>query len=403
VNFTLGIAIARVGTPAEFGAYGLVFGAYLISINVTRPLAIEPLIIRFTGAQRSDWRSALGSATGIVVLTGLALAAAGLVIGLVAGGFVGLAFTIVSLGLPALVLQDAWRLAFFAEARGRAAFLNDLGWALVLFPTIAILVTQGLAVPATLLAAWVAGGVFAALLGLLQAGTRPHWSPQWWRDQRDLARPLLGEHVATNILTELTPYAIGAVAGLSAVAALRAAQLLLGPFNLVFQALSLIALPEAVRLAGRSHRRLLQAAIVFSAILSGAVIAVGVLIVALPDDIGARLLGATWSVAEPTMLPYALFVGGVMAGAGALVGLRALGEGRETFRVGVIRSALSFVGAIGGAIVGGAPTAALGMAGGQWLGGIEAWRAFVAALGRHASVDPKVRIAASAASDPVPD
>jgi hypothetical protein len=121
----------------------------------------------------------------------------------------------------------------------------------------------------------------------------------------------------------------------------------------------------------------------FSAALVVAVLITGFIVLQVPDEIGVQVLGTTWAVAMTVMLPYTLFIAGVMASAGSFVGLRALGEARESLRVGVIRSALSFAGAVVGAAAGGAPAAALGMAGGQWLGSAETWRAFLGAARRH--------------------
>ena len=387
-NFALGIAIAHVGTTTEFAVYGLAFGAYLISINIARPVSIEPLIIRFTGRSTVEWRAALEAAIGIVLLVGAGLGAVAIMLSVLVSVVVGssavMIFAILGIGLPALVLQDAWRLSFFAEGRGYAAAFNDLCWAVIFFGVIGLLAATNTASAEAVMAGWVGGGVVAAGLGLVVARVRPRWSRRWWTEQKDLAWPLLGEHVATNVLNELTPYAIGAVAGLAAVAALRAGQLLLGPFNLFFQALGLIALPEAVRIAARSRPQLLRAIIGFTTSLVVAVLVVGLVVSAAPTSIGSQLLGSVWPIAQTIILPYTLFVAAGMFSAGPMLGLRALGEAGDNLRVGVIRSTLAFGGAIVGAVVGGAPVAALGMALGSLVGGIAGWRAFVHALGRRA-------------------
>ena len=55
-------------------------------------------------------------------------------LGLVVGGVVGGAFLGLGIVLPALLLQDCWRYAFFAAGQGRRAFLNDAVWAVALVP-----------------------------------------------------------------------------------------------------------------------------------------------------------------------------------------------------------------------------------------------------------------------------
>ena len=266
INFSLGVAVARTGTPTDFGIYGLVFSAYLISINITRPLGVEPLIIVYMERSLHDWREQLRAASGAVVVAGAILGVMALMIGLafrmVIGEGSGLAYAVLGIGLVGLVLQDTWRLTFFAERRGSDAFLNDLIWAIVTLTAMAWLAVASQATVVTLVMAWALGGNVAALIGTLRVGAipRPSQARWWWTAQRALARPLLVEHVVTNVVGEAIPYLVGAIAGIGAVAAMRAAQLLLGPFNILFQALGLIALPEAVRIAARSRTRLIEAA-----------------------------------------------------------------------------------------------------------------------------------------------
>jgi len=38
--------------------------------------------------------------------------------------------------LPAMLLQDSWRFAFFAAGRGSRAFLNDVCWTIALVPAL---------------------------------------------------------------------------------------------------------------------------------------------------------------------------------------------------------------------------------------------------------------------------
>jgi O-antigen/teichoic acid export membrane protein len=384
-NFALGIAIARTATPEEFGVYGLLLSAYLISINITRPIAVEPLLIRFSGRNDGRWRGALSDASGAVLTIGLLLGATGLLISATQSGFLGSGFRVLGLLLPGLVLQDSWRFALFGARRGRIAFANDLVWAVTLGLVIAFLYARGAATPLNLFAAWGLSGNVAAVAGIFQTGTlpRPIASRRWWRTTQDLGRSLLGDRIATNVVGELTPYAIGGIAGLSAVGALRASQLLLGPFTVIYQGLSLVALPEAVGIADRPDRMLIKAAGLYSGLLAVLVLATGVSLFIVPADAGRLVLGQNWATAHDTLIPFTILIAVQMAVAGPLVGLRALGEARATFRVGVIRSVFGFIGAVLGAVLGGAPAAAAGMALGNGAGGIETWREFVHAIHRR--------------------
>jgi O-antigen/teichoic acid export membrane protein len=374
-NFAMGVFVARSATPAEFGVYGLIFATYLIALNVARPLSTEPLLIRFTGAASEAWAGAVRGAAGAVVVVSTILGAVCVTGGLIVGGFVGNAFVILGVGLPGLLLQDAWRLAFFGRGDDRAALLNDLVWAGLLFPIIAMLLIAGLDAPLPLVAAWELSAAVAAVVGIRQMGIAPHpgAARRWLTEQRDLGRPLLADRMATNGVAELAPYAIGAIAGLEAVGAIRAAQLLFGPFNVIFQGLSLISLPEAVRLAEHPRGRLLPVAIVFTAGLVVLAIATGIFLSLLPDSVGEALLGQSWPSAQAIIPPYTLVVAGSMFGAGPNVGLRALGAAVESMRVGIVRSVLLLSGTLVGATVAAASGAALGMAAGQWIGNAISW------------------------------
>lgn len=383
-NFGLGVFVARSATPSEFGVYGLIFATYLIALNVARPLSSEPLLIRFTGARPAVWVGAVRGSTGSVVVVGSVLGAVSILAGLILGGFAGSAFVVLGVALPGLLLQDAWRLAFFGRGSARAALLNDLVWAGVLFPVIAVLVMSDSDTPLALIIAWAVSANVAALIGIGQMGIapRPSASRTWLREQRDLGRPLLGDRMATNGVAELAPYAIGAIAGLPAIGAIRAAQLLLGPFGVVFQGISLISLPEAVRMAASPRERLLPATIVFTAGLVVLAFVTGLALSLLPDSIGRELLGQTWTAAREVLLPYTLVLAGSMFGAGPNVGLRALGAAVESMRVGIVRSVLLLTGTLVGASVGAAPGAALGMAAGQWIGNGVSWAQFVVSIDR---------------------
>ncbi len=137
-NFVLGFVVARSFATEALGAFALVFNSYLLFLNIARPLAMEPLIIRFSGVPPERWRRVTGAAVGLSLLIGLGGTVAICVAGLILGGVLGEGLLVTGLLLPGLLVQDSWRLAFFAAGRGRAAFLNDLVWALVLFPGMAL-------------------------------------------------------------------------------------------------------------------------------------------------------------------------------------------------------------------------------------------------------------------------
>lgn len=66
-----------------------------------------------------------------------------LMFGLLVGGDLGHAFVALAVVLPAVLLQDAWRFAFFAAGDGRKAFVNDAVWGVALVPALILATAPG--------------------------------------------------------------------------------------------------------------------------------------------------------------------------------------------------------------------------------------------------------------------
>jgi hypothetical protein len=188
---------------------------------------------------------------------------------------------------------------------------------------------------------------------------------------------------------------VGAIAGLAAAGALRAAQVLLGPLNVLFMGTQVVAVPEAVALSRQSHHRLRGFSLGLSTALAGAALAWGVIVVVLPDRLGEAILGVSWPDAQSVAPFAALAMAGTGATAGAFVGLRALAAARRSLRVRATVSPAILAGATLGAAAGGARGAAAGLAVATWFGVTLWWREFRAELRSRAAND------AALAGDPL--
>jgi O-antigen/teichoic acid export membrane protein len=407
-NFALGIAVARVTSPSEFGAYGLVFIGYLLGLNIARPLAMDPLVIRYSGSSTDRWRTATRSATGLVFVVGIVGSIICLPVILIDQAALGTGFLALAFTFPGLLVQDGWRFAFFAAGRGRSAFANDLVWALVLGPLVALVVVLGLSSVFAFVLAWGVAATIAAIVGVLQSGVvpGPGRSRAWLREHRDLASPLVVERSVYVGQSQLSTYGIGLVSGLPAVGALRAAELILGPFNVIAQGLNLIAVPEGVRLREASMRRFVRACRGFGLGVAGAAVCLGAAIWFLPDPIGVALLGQNWEPARHVLIPYTAILAGSGLLSGSYVGLRVLAEGRRFLRIGLLVSGASLVLAIAGAAAGGAPLAAAGLAVAMWAGAVFGWWQFGQAVAHagplQASNDPRSSPAHEVLLDEIP-
>jgi hypothetical protein len=306
---------------------------------------------------------------GIVCGTGFIL------FGVAGSGALAQAFVALGITMPGLLLQDTWRYAFFARGSGGHAFLNDLVWALIMFPVMGALIATHHTSMSWLTLGWAGAGAAAGLVGILQAGMRPRpaLTARWLRSQADLASRFAGEFVALSGARQLSFYAVGAIAGLVAAGAIRGAQILLGPVQVLNNGIRLVAIPEAVRLSKKSTHHVRGMCRLLSAGLSAVALLAGAVVVFLPDRFGRELLGPTWSLTRGVAIPTALMLAAGGISTGAVIGLRALAAGQRSFAARILVSVLQVVGTIGGAAMGGAVAAAWGLAIGV-CAGIPVWQ-----------------------------
>jgi O-antigen/teichoic acid export membrane protein len=375
-NFALGILVARSFGSTAFGAYSLAFATYLVTLNVSRGLATDPFVIRYSGTKGSVWQDGLAAGLGMTLIVGLVSGIACLLAGLAFGGVMRAAFFALGLTMPGLILQDTYRLSFFALARGGLAVLNDLLWAVAQFLGLALLIgTHQLSVFALVLV-WGGAATVASVAGGLQAGVAPKPARigGWLREHRDLALRYLGENLTVGGTNALWSYGVGAIAGVSALGSLQAARLLIAPLNVLYQGVSVVAVPEAIRVLRLSARRLLRTGMLIAGGLGGATLAWGVAMLLLPTSLGVRLLGPSWTPAHQLLLPMTLLTVNLALTVGALVGLRALGAASRSLRARLVGSALILGGVFVGAAVGGAPGAAWGHVIGSSIAVVSWWR-----------------------------
>ena len=378
-NFAVGVFVARELGPTEFGAFSLAFATYLFALNGSRGLATDPLVVRFSDVPTTSWRQAAGAATGTAALVGAVIGVGCLLAALALDNTVGLAFLSLGLMLPGLLLQDSWRYVFFAARRGRDAFINDLVWALFLGPFIAIVIITGHAHVSWFVLAWGGAAMISGLFGAVQAGILPRLSEvgRWCRTHRDLGVRYFSENLTFSAATQLRLYGVGAIVGLAAVGGLRAAELLLGPVNLIMMGLgTLMAIPEAARLAHRDLARMRRFVVGLAVLLGAVTVLWGLVVGLLPDWIGEWLLGPTWQPAVALLVPITAMVALLGVWSSAWTGMRAMGAARRSLRAQLVGSSAFLIGSLAGAAIGGATGAAWGSAAGNLVACCVWWRQF---------------------------
>jgi O-antigen/teichoic acid export membrane protein len=373
-NFVLGVLVARTVGLTQFGAFSLAFAAYLIVASLSRAVNAQPLLIRYSGVPAPDWRRGASAGTGTALLIGIAAAILALGIAVASGGSLRSAFLALALVFPGLIVQDAWRFAFFADGRGRSAFYNDLVWAGTQLAALSIAINIGAGTVFWAVIAWGGAATLAALIAAAQARLipRPLAAHDWWDEHRDLIPPYIGEALANIMAGQLLLYAVGMVTGLAVVGALRGAQILLGPLYVVVQGAYLVAVPEAVRVLRSSPPRFARLCLAAGLSLAGAAIAWTAVLVLLPESFGHLLMGTVWDPARAVLLAWGLSFAASNLGSGAAIGLRAMAAAPRTLRAAVIASIFVFVGAVAGAAVAGLEGTAWGVLFTQVIG-IGVW------------------------------
>ncbi|MBK3564302.1 hypothetical protein [Streptomyces sp. MBT62] len=391
-NFAVGIYVARSLGVTAFGVFSLAWVTYGVVLNVSRGLATDPLVVRFSGVPEPSWRGAVARSTGTALCVGTALGVLCLAAGLGLGGRVGPAFAALGLMMPGLLLQDAWRFSFFAAGDGRKAFVNDIVWGVALIP--AMVVAAHVDTVAAFVLAWGASATVAAGYGCIQSGIRPRMTQArgWLREQRDLGYRYLVENVSLSGASQLRAYGLGVIVGVSAVGAVRGAELLLGPFLAVLMGLSLVTVPEAARVLRQAPHRLGRFCLYLGGGQATGALLWGSALLLMPDRLGELALGDVWRSSSHLIVQITLSVAGAGLGTGAAAGLRALGAARRSLRCQLFASACYVGGGLGGAAIGGTSGSAWGVAAATISGSAVWWLQLRSALReRHREPIPEVR------------
>ncbi len=385
-NFALGLYVARTLGAAGFGAFSLAYVTYTVVINASRGTATDPLLVRFSGAGRDQWRRASSAASATALAVGVVTGLLSLLAGLLLPDPVGPAFLALGVGLPGLMLQDSWRFAFFADGRGSRALTNDVVWTVLLVLALFGLHAFGFATVSNCLLAFGGTASLAAVVGAFQADLlpRPTLVRMWLRDHRQLSSRYLVENVSVSGASQIRSFVLGGLAGLAAVGYLRGAEILMGPFVVVLMGISQVAIPEASRAFRHSASRLTHFCLALGGLQATAALAWGLaLVVVLPLGPGRILLDDLWSGTRPLVPAVTLNVAAACLLTAAIAGLRAMGVARRSLRVQLITSAAYVVCSAWGAMMGGALGASWGTMAGNSLGAAVGWYHLRAALAEH--------------------
>lgn len=384
-NFALGVSVARTTSPEAFGAFSIAFATYFISFGLARVITSDVMAVRFSGRDQTEWRRGAASATGIAIALGAIIGVACFAVGSLMSGPLGNVLVILAPAMPWLLLQDTWRFAFFAAGKPVSAFMNDLIWAIVLFPLLFLVVSTGRGSVQWFMFAWEVSALVAALFGFWQARLLPDplHARKWFSDHGDLIGPFFGEFAALRVASQAVTYAVAAIGGLTAAGAIRGGFILLNPLNVFFLGFRNVVVPEGVRLLERSTAALRSRTAIFSLVLASLAAAWGTVLLSLPPTIGAALLGETWTAARRVILPLTISMVGFGLTIGPAAAIRSLVAVRRGLRTRLAVAALTIVAAIAGVYTAGAAGAAWALAAAACVGAAVWWWQFSRALDEH--------------------
>jgi O-antigen/teichoic acid export membrane protein len=385
-NFLLGLFVARTVGLRDLGAFSIAYATFTLSVGAVRALAGELLVVRHSAVAESEWRAGVRGAAGTALMVGIVVALGCFVAGARVGGSFATVLGIFGASLPFLLMQDVWRFAFFARGNGSAAFLNDAAWAVAMFATFPVLHYFDAFSVAVVTLAWAGAGLVAALVGVFQLRilpSGPATSARWLWHHRDLGARFLAEFAVGGGVTGLNLFAIGRVAGLSELGRLRVGEIALGPLNVLFAGVGLVATPEGVRLLHESRRRFVRGCAWLSLVMVVGVMAWGVVVLFMPSRVGELVLGMNWDDARSLLLPLLIWSTAWGSSFGAWTGLRSLAAAKRSLRTKCIDAIFTLSFGLVGAYVAGAEGVAWGNAGSGCVKSLHVWWQFSRALREH--------------------
>ncbi len=309
---------------------------------------MEPLLVRFAFASRKVWMAAASSAIGFAFLLSIAISLAMATGGLVAGGEAGPVFVALAASLPGLLVQDAWRSAFFARGSPKSACWNDLSLLFLQAAIFAMLLYVHRLTVVFLIGGWGLAALVSSIIGTLQARLlpRPARSLAWFRAHRDIGPAFAADYIANRGAEQIALVTIGAIGGVGVLGAITAARSLFAPLTTMQSGLNSFAIPEAARL-NEEHRdaTLRRLSWVLGTGMAGAMLLGGMVLTKIPPHVGTGIFRGNWVAARQILIPMTVFSAVNALGYGLWIGLRGMQIAKGTLYVRGVFGAASIVGA----------------------------------------------------------
>ena len=383
-NFLATLIGAHYLSAQDFGAFSVAMLSYMVTLGLTRGLCAEALLVR-PGATPAEQHRRASLATAAAAYLGAGAGAVFALSSLFAHGPLRPCLVIIGVTLPALLVQDVLRYAAFSRGRPQAALISDGFWTVAGVASYVVLLRLTDGSPVLLLLAWTVTGIIGGFLQAWRDRVVPALSHGvgWIIENRDLSFRYALENLSGQGAGQVATYSLVAIAGTAAVGAVRGAQTLFGPMNIVLSGTNIVLVPEGRRAYERSPRTLAMMSLLASGLFTVVGMAMLAILLLVGPDQGARLLGPTWLNARQVIFPIGLaaIAGGALAGATA--GLRSLSAAKELLRIRLLTLPTTLLVPITCGVLWNVRGLAFGIAASVWWNVLLYWHVFWKVLHRE--------------------
>ena len=197
---------------------------------------------------------------------------------------------------------------------------------------------------------------------VLRSRPRLRGAKAWALAQRRLSKYLLAEYTFGLGAAQIGSMLVPVLGTTRDAGAIRGAQTLLGPLNVLGTATLAFAVPEISRRRDLGPVPRLKSMAVLSAAMGTISAFYVAVLLLLPDPVGRELFGESWSGAQSVLLPMGINALAAAVGTGPGAMLIGMGLARKAFKLSLLKAPVLFGCLVPGTLVAGAPGAAWGMA-----------------------------------------
>jgi O-antigen/teichoic acid export membrane protein len=309
-NLAISVTGAHFLTLYDFGIFSLLLTGSLLLVGFSKVWLMDPFTLAYSalpGHRRNrSARRALGAVLVVSTVVSLAVGATVLAFG------ASLELATLSLLLPVLALQDAYRWVCYTSGDSVGALSNTFAWTVTVGVGIVILHVSNSFSTAAALAVW----ALAAGLGTAIAAWRTNIVPSiadarnWITEARSVGNRSAIDYGLGQVVGLGAGMIITAIAGAAAYGVLRVAQLPLAVVQIMVTGSIAFLQPAMVRrVASGNTQGARKLAVYASTCLIGAVAVVAAIVMALPIGFVVVFLGDSWEPARNAVIILAVGLG----------------------------------------------------------------------------------------------